>query len=231
MTIVDVVVLQLAVTTGDVDGNVDRVVHAVREHGGTADLVVAPELVTTGYDLDLLRSKGKQLAEPLDGPSVRRLVAAAVEAEVTLVAGFLEASDGQVYDALVTVTPDGSATSYRKTHLYPPELDCFASGTTLGPVATPAGTLGPLICFEHAFPEVATTLALAGAEILVIPSAVPDGYEHLLALRTRARGQDNQIFAIGCNLAGNGFCGRSLVSDPRGEVLAEAGAEETVLHA
>jgi predicted amidohydrolase len=39
------------------------------------------------------------------------------------------------------------------------------------------------------------------------------------------------VFAVGCNLAGNGFCGRSLVADPRGEVLAEAGTEETVLRA
>ena len=60
---------------------------------------------------------------------------------------------------------------------------------------------------------------------------MPFGYEHLLTLRTRARAQDNQMFAVGCNLAGDGFCGRSLVADPRGEVLAEAGTEETVLRA
>ncbi len=93
---------------------------------------------------------------------------------------------------------------------------------------TPAGRLGMMICFEHAFPDVATALALRGAQVLVIPSAVPFGYEHL---RTRARAQDNQGFAVGCNLAGDGFCGRSLVADPRGEVVAEAGTEETVLRA
>lgn len=60
---------------------------------------------------------------------------------------------------------------------------------------------------------------------------MPFGYEHLLSLRTRARAQDNQVFAVGCNLAGNGFCGRSLVADPRGDVLAEAGTEETVSRA
>ena len=75
----------------------------------------------------------------------------------------------------------------------------------------------------------ATTLALAGAQILVIPSAVPLDYEHLVHLRTRARAQDNQIFAVGCNMTGHGFAGRSLVADPRGEVLAEAGEEPTVL--
>lgn len=91
--------------------------------------------------------------------------------------------------------------------------------------------LGPLICFEHAFPEVATTLALHGAEILVIPSAVPVGYEYLLRLRTRARAQDNQVFAVACNMAGRGFCGGSLVADPRGEVVAAGETGEMVLHA
>ena len=67
---------------------------------------------------------------------------------------------------------------------------------------TPAGRLGRMICFEHAFPDVATALALRGAQILVVPSAVPFGDERLLTLPTRARAQDNQVFAVGCNLAG-----------------------------
>ena len=91
--------------------------------------------------------------------------------------------------------------------------------------------IGPLICFEHAFPDIAATLALAGASVLVIPSAVGDGYEHLLTLRSRARAQDNQIFVVACNQSGNGFCGHSLIADPRGEVLAEAGREPAVLTA
>ena len=94
---------------------------------------------------------------------------------------------------------------------------------------TPAGRLGPMLCFEHAFPEIATALALRGAEVLVIPSAVPIGFEHLLMLRTRARAQDNQVYAVACNMTGHGFCGGSLVADPRGDVLVSAGLGETVL--
>jgi predicted amidohydrolase len=154
-----------------------------------------------------------------------------VAADTTLVVGFLERDAGLLYDSAATVTPDGRVSVYRKTHLYPAELGSFAAGQTLGAVASPAGMLGPLLCFEHAFPDIATTLALAGAEILVIPSAVPFGFEHLLELRTRARGQDNQVFAVGCNMVGHGFCGRSLVTDPRGEVIASAGEDETVLRA
>jgi len=226
---VRVAVLQTAAEPGEVAANVDRLVELIEEHGPHVDLVVAPELATTGYDLDVLAARGLELADPADGVTGKRLQELATRVGATLVVGFLERNGTEIYDSLLMVSPSGPPGVYRKSHLYPPELAVFAAGTTLGVVDTPAGMLGPLVCFEHAFPEVATTLALAGAQILVIPSAVPLDYEHLIHLRTRARAQDNQIFAIGCNMAGHGFAGRSLVADPRGEVLAEAGEEPTVL--
>ena len=62
--------------------------------------------------------------------------------------------------------------------------------------------------------------------VIAIPSAVGDGYRHLLTLRSRARAQDNQLFVVAANLTRPGFCGGSLIADPRGEVLAEADYEE-----
>lgn len=226
---VRVAILQTAAEPGEVAANVDRLVALIEKHGPHVDLVVAPELATTGYDLDVLAARGLELAEPADGVTGKRLQEVATRVGATLVVGFLERDGNEMYDSLLMVSPTGPLGVYRKSHLYPPELAVFAAGKTLGVVDTPAGILGPLVCFEHAFPEVATTLALAGAQILVIPSAVPLNYEHVLYLRTRARAQDNQIFAIGCNMTGHGFAGRSLVADPRGEVLAEAGQEPTVL--
>lgn len=226
---VRVAVLQVDAVPGELAANLDRLVTLIEEHGPHVDLVVAPELATSGYDLDVLTERGSELAEPADGPTVTRLQEVAGRVGATLGIGFLERDGEALYDSLLMVSPGGVPAVYRKTHLYPPELAVFAAGRTLGVVDTPAGILGPLVCFEHAFPEVATTLALAGAQILVIPSVVPVGYEHVLHLRTRARAQDNQVFAIGCNMAGHGMAGRSLVAGPRGEVLAEAGAEPTVL--
>jgi predicted amidohydrolase len=229
MSTVEVVVLQMSARAGDPGGNVDRFAELVAAHGAGADLVVAPELVTSGYDLEVLARRGRELAEPLDGPIAARVSELAVRVGATLVLGVLERDGDDLYDTAVAASPDGRVHPYRKSHLYPTELPLFAAGKELVVATTPAGRLGMMICFEHAFPDVATALALRGAEILVIPSAVPVGYEHLLTLRTRARAQDNQVFAVGCNLTGNGFCGRSLVADPRGDVLAEAGVEEAVL--
>ena len=224
--------LQLSATFGDVEGNLHRLAEAVRDLEGEVDLIVTPELYSTGYDLRGLDQRGADLAEPLDGPSVKLIGELARERGATLVLGMLEqASDGLLYDSAVVVGPDGTTEPYRKTHLYPPERRRFAAGDRLMSLPTSAGRLGLMICFEHAFPELATALALEGSQILAVPSAVPKGYEHLLRLRTRARAQDNQMFVVACNLTGGEFCGRSLISDPRGEVLAEAGTGEEVLMA
>jgi predicted amidohydrolase len=231
MSVLNVVALQLAATPGDVADNVDRLLVALQKHGADADLVVTPELVTTGYDLAMLDERGRELAEPMDGPTVTAVAKAAAQLNTTVVLGILEREGDVLYDTAAVILPDGSVYPFRKTHLYPDELTRFSAGKELLSVDTPAGRLGPLICFEHAFPELATTLALAGTQLLVIPSAVPIGYEYLLTLRTRARAQDNQMFAIACNLTGSGFSGNSLIVDPAGEVLASAGADETVLQA
>ena len=127
-----------------------------------------------------------ELAEPLDGPIAARVSELDTQTGATLVLGLLERDGDVLYDTVVAVAPDGHVVPYRKSHLHPTESALFAAGTELVVAPTPAGRLG-MICFEHAFPDVATTLAPRGAQILVIPSAVPFGYEHLLTLRTRAR--------------------------------------------
>ena len=231
MSVIEAVALQLASAPGELDANRDRYAEAVRGLDGNVQLIVTPELVISGYDLALIDERGAAVAEPLDGPSVRLTAELANRSGATIVLGLLERHSNGLYDTAAVVAPDGSVTPYRKSHLYPPERSRFAEGAELRIVDTPAGRLGPLICFEHAFPSIATTLALDGAQVLVIPSAVPVGYEHLLVLRSRARAQDNQVFTIASNQTGNGFCGQSLIADPRGSVLACAGAEETAVRA
>jgi predicted amidohydrolase len=227
----EVVVLQLGSVPGELRRNVDQYVRAVRSHGPGADLIVTPELATSGYDVTVLAKRGAELAEPLDGPTVSLSAELAAELGTTIVLGLLEADGEALYDTAAVVTAAGEVHPFRKTHLYPAEVGLFTAGQVLLTVDVPGARVGPLICFEHAFPELATTLALAGAQILVIPSAVPYGYEYLMELRTRTRAQDNQIFAVGCNLAGGEFCGGSLVVDPRGEVIARAGTGEQAIRA
>src|SRR4029453_11075202 len=153
---IDVVVLQMAAHPGEPSANVDRLAELVRRHADGAELVVAPELVTSGYDLDVLARRGWELAEPLDGPTAARGSELATQAGAPLVFGLLERDGDVLYDTAVVAAPDGHLVPYRKSHLYPTESELFGAGTELVVAPTPAGRLGMMICFEHAFPDVAT---------------------------------------------------------------------------
>lgn len=224
-------IIQLELPPGDVEGNRAAYRDALLSLGD-ADLVVAPELFISGYDLRMIRERGDDLSETMDGPTVQMTQEIAAAEDFTVVVGLLErGKDGKLYDTAVTVTPSGDVYPYRKSHLFPTEFEYFAPGDELFVVPSPAGVLGPQICFEHAFPAISTTLAMEGAQILVIPSAVGDGYDHLLTLRSRARAQDNQIFVVAANMNGNGFCGHSLIAGPSGNVLTAANREDAILRA
>lgn len=227
----DVAAAQVAARPGEVDANLDRLARLVRGQAAGADLVVCPEMVAAGYDLEQLDAHGLELGEEITGRTVTVATELAAETAATIVVGMLEREADALYDSAVVVSGSGLVASYRKTHLYPPERRRFRPGDELVAVPTEAGRLGLMICFEHAFPEIATALALAGAQILAIPSAVPAGFEHLMSVRTRARAQDNQLFAIAANLTGGPFFGGSMIVDPRGEVIAAAGGEEGLVRA
>lgn len=226
---VRVSVAQTAPRVGDVEANLADAERTVAGLAGRADVIVFPELFTTGYRRDGMDHGA--LAEPLAGsPSISRLSRAAAGAGVAVVGTILEAADGLVYDTAVVIGPGGMlAGSYRKSHLYPAERAHFAAGDELEVVDVGVARIGLAICFEHAFPEIFAELALGGADLVAIPSAVPVGYEYLLELRTRARAQDNQVFVAASNLAGfdglTSWCGGSMIVGPRGEVLAAAARE------
>lgn len=222
-------VAQTAPRVGAVDANLAEVERIVADEAGRADVVVFPELFTTGYRREGLDHAA--LAEPLPtGPTVARLGRAAASAGLAIVGTVLEAADDRVYDTAIVIGADGVlAGSYRKSHLYPEERAYFAAGDRLEVVEAGPAHIGLAICFEHAFPEIFTELALRGAELICIPSAVPVGYEYLLELRTRARAQDNQLFVVASNLVGPDgevtWCGTSMIAGPRGQVLASTGAD------
>jgi predicted amidohydrolase len=222
-------VAQTAPRVGAVDANLTEIERIVADEAGHADVVVFPELFTTGYRREGLDHAAVAEALPA-GPSVERLGRAAAAARLAIVGTVLEAADGHVYDTAIVIDAEGGlAGSYRKSHLYPEERAHFGVGNRLQVVETGGVRIGLAICFEHAFPEIFTELALRGADLICIPSAVPVGYEYLLELRTRARAQDNQLFVAASNLVGfDGevtWCGTSMIAGPRGQVLASTGSD------
>ena len=163
--------LQLVSATGDPAASVAKIERLGRELKAAhpqLELLVVPELSVTGYSAG---ERFRALAERWpDGESLRRLAGLAGELEVVLVAGYAEAaaSAGLVYDAAAVFERNGRPiTSYRKTHCLDTERRFFANGDELPVISTSVGRLGVMICWDAAFPEVARTHALAGADLLV----------------------------------------------------------------
>jgi predicted amidohydrolase len=141
------------------------------------DAVVLSELWVCGYDPRTLAADAAAAAEPLDGPRLARLVALAAEAGVLLCAGSLpeRGADGAVYNTAVLLSASGELLlAHRKAHLYPPlEPVVFAPGEVVASTAdTPQlGRVGLAVCFDGDFPETARALRLAGADVVLLPSA------------------------------------------------------------
>ena len=132
------------------------------------------------------------------------------------------------------ITNQGQVKSvYRKLHLYDAlgfkESDKLASGNKIiQPFRTTVGKIGLMICYDIRFPEMSRILALAGAEILAIPSAWVQGVmkEEHWQIMLKARAIENGCYVIAPDQVGNIFSGRSMVIDPFGITMLDMGAKE-----
>lgn len=239
---VRVAAVQMKCRLGDKPANLAEAEALLSEAAGRdAEIACLPELFDIGYDLRALEpSSAFDLAEPVPGgpgdpagPTVMRLCEVAADLNLAIIAGLIErgaAASNVLYDTVVLINRSGEIRGrYRKSHLYPSERALFKPGDALPVFELDGLRIGMAICFEAAFPPIAGTLALAGAQVIFNPSAIPIGYGYLQDLRTRARAQDNQIFVVAVNHVGSEgsvtYCGRSQIADPRGDVLILAPAD------
>lgn len=164
---------QLAPRVGDLAGNVELSTDAIATAvTNGADVVVLPELVTSGYVFESIE-EAEAVAVTLDHPVFGGWATASARARTPacVIGGFCERGrDGQLYNSLVVVDGGEVAAVYRKTHLWDRERLWFSPGDALPPVvATAAGRIGVAICYDIEFPELTRHLALAGADLVVVP--------------------------------------------------------------
>ncbi|GGV00891.1 hydrolase [Kitasatospora herbaricolor] len=228
--------IQLSVSdTEPADERRARAAALVRAQEG-ADLVVLPELWPLGGFAYDTWSTG---AEPLDGPTSDVMAAAARAAGVWLHAGSIveRDPDGPIYNTSLVFAPDGElAHTYRKIHRFgfdSGEAVVMGAGQEIVTAGTDFGVLGLATCYDLRFPELFRALLDAGAELLVVPAAWPARRREHWTLLSRARAVEEQAFVLACNTAGTHGgveqAGHSIVVDPWGRVLAEAGDGEEVL--
>jgi predicted amidohydrolase len=209
---------------------------ALVEGLGAVDLVVLPEIWNVGY----LRFDGYETgAEPLDGPTVTRLAAAARRLGAWVLAGsIVERSDEGLHNTSVLLDRRGEiAGTYRKIHLFgygsrEPEL--LERGEKISVLDTEFGRWGLSTCYDLRFPELFRAMVDDGAEGFLVPSAWPYPRVEAWATLIRARAIENQAWLIAVNCCGGGtiqYCGRSAVVDPWGTAAVRAGDRATVLSA
>jgi predicted amidohydrolase len=208
-----------------------RVTDLVRAQAG-ADLVLLPELWPNG---GFAYTDWEDSAQPLDGPVVAALREAARDlGAVVHMGSFVERDEaGRLFNTSVLLGADGELlTTYRKVHLFgfgEGEPKLLTPGD--GPVAHER--LGLATCYDLRFPELFRALVDRDAEIVLMPAAWPAKRVHHWRLLAQARAVENQLYVVAGNTAGTHagvpMGGHSMVVDPWGEVLAEAGEGEEVL--
>jgi predicted amidohydrolase len=218
---------QLAPVVGDLAGNRGAAREAVRAAARDgADLVVLPELVTSGYVFESAEEARSAALAPAEvaedwGTS-----------DAIVVGGFAErAEDGNLYNSAAAVGPGGELLGlYRKAHLWDRESLFFEPGPEFPPVLeTPLGRIGVCVCYDLSFPEVTRGLALAGADLIAIPTnfpreeqATPGGMPVELAV-TIAAAHLSRVFVAVCDRAGPErgveWVGATAIVDERGHIL------------
>jgi N-carbamoylputrescine amidase len=240
----------------DPDENLARAIDKVAEAGRRgADVVCLPELFRTQYFCQTEDHANFALAEAIPGAGSDALCAAARAAKVTLVASLFERRTAGLYhNTAITIGPDGRIVgTYRKMHipddpLYYEKFYFTPGDLGFQAVDTPKARVGTLVCWDQWYPEGARLTTLAGAELLLYPTAIgwhpaekeEFGAAQADAWRTiqRAHAIANGVYVGAVNRvghegpAGGGieFWGGSFVTDPFGVVLAEASrTEEEIL--
>jgi predicted amidohydrolase len=227
--------IQLEVTDAEPRADrVRRVADLVRAQRG-ADLVVLPELWPTGA---FAYPAWAEAGEPVDGPTVAALAAAARDLGADVHMGSIVERDGaDLYNTAVLLGSDGDVrATYRKIHLFgfgEGEPTLMSAGREVV-VADVAGTsVGLSTCYDLRFPEMYRALGDAGAEIVLCVAGWPAPRVEHWATLARARAIENQCVVVACNTvgthSGHTMGGRSVIVDARGAVLAEAGTDERVL--
>ena len=189
--------------------------YARRAAARGAQVVITPEGFLDGYvgnDQDLDKQRYFGVAEPLDGPVMKRVRTLARELKIYLGAGFSELRGEQVYNTVVLFGPDGSVVNkYSKTHCGSEKYN--TEGAEFPVVNTPLGRWGTLICLDRQLPETSRILAIKGAQMILVPSY--GGYGEMNDVMMRTRAYENGVYVAFVHPK------RCLIVDPKGAVIAK----------
>jgi len=225
-----VALLQLDIVWEDVAGSHARAARLLEEASrGGARLAVLPEMFSTGFSMC-----PERVAQPPGGPSETFLRERARALGLWIVASIPEKREGKARNVALVVPPSGEVTRYAKIHpfSFAGEDRQYEGGEGIVTVSIEGVRVTPFICYDLRFPE-PFRLAAEGTDLYVVVSNWPERRQAHLRALLQARAIENLAFVAGVNRTGEGdgvrYAGGSVAFSPWGEVLAEAGEEETAI--
>ena len=188
------------------------------------DLIVFPELITSGNELGV---RFTEIAQRIPGPTSNLIAQRANDYGIFVSFGMVskEKVESVLYNSAVLVGPDGELIEvYNKVHLRGEERMAFREGYKIPVAETEIGNIGMMLGYDLAFPEVARSLSLEGADIICAmgnwEAAEIDEWKTYM----RARAYENSVYIVGANRVGEDvtltFGGESMIIGPRGEIFA-----------
>jgi predicted amidohydrolase len=223
---------------GSVARNLDLLEARAAEAAGRGTrLLICPEMFLSGYNIG--PREAARLAEPADGATLARAAGLARANGIALLLGYPErGADGAIYNAARLIGRDGrDLANYRKCQLFGDlDRETFRAGESPPAVVELEGIrVGLLICYDVEFPEAVRLLALAGADLVAVPTALMEPFEVVARTVVPARAIENQVFLAYANRCGcEGelrYCGLSCVVGPDGGELVRAGRGEELVFA
>jgi omega-amidase len=189
-------------------------------------LFLLPEMWSCGFDYDRLSEHAGETPRALD-----RVAELAARYRMLIGGSYPERTgDGRVFNTFFLIDADGRTVGrYRKVHLFSMtgEDRFFDRGNRPVVCDTALGRIGLMVCYDLRFPELCRTLALMGAELVLVPAQWPRVRIDRWELLCQARAMENQLYLLGINRCGvdgrTTFGGRSMLADPTGAVLDRAG--------
>lgn len=238
-----IAVVQMDVELGEIQKNLEKILQKLaesRQQG--AELTIFPECALTGYCC-ASAEEALSFSQTIPGPATTAIQTALKRLGGAVVFGLIEQDQTQYqtkhqtqfYNSAVFLTADEILQTYRKIHLPYLGVDCFAAaGAEPFQVIDFQGVkFGLSICYDSAFPEAMRTLALLGADVILLPTNFPEGAEAVVEYVLRTRAQENRVYFAAANRIGlergYQFIGRSQINAPDGTHTALADENEAIL--
>lgn len=227
-------IVQTDVKSGDTESNLVAVMESLAFLASQdVNIAVLPEMWSCSFDNENLAVHAEKTSDILD-----KLSEAASHYHLIIAGSMPEKSNGDIFNTLYVMDINGSlAGVYRKVHLFSltGEEKYFRSGDKTLVCDTSIGPVGVMICYDLRFPELCRSLALKGAQIVVVSAQWPRLRISHWDILLQSRAIENQLFIAATNRCGyeNGveFGGHSQIISPRGEIVIKAGAGTESLYA